>query len=421
MGTTAEQIYEEFAAQLCEWSETGKIPSSANQDIRYGLSLQKQRLDKCHARMEYRLKLRGETLDKISNTVFSDTKYTNQLVWRHYNKTADYYVGDRKCLSVKGDELLYTIITWLNRSEVQETYCCPNCGNISEISALMEGCPYCGTKFLMSDLFPKVTDFHFLRDYAMNNKEAKTRISKWLITGALIGLVLFAPSTVMNFFRDGREGVSLAGRIFYAALSLVTSGALGAVAGYAAGAVRMLVSVLKDGVRQAPMAAGLLKARKALDTFMKPFDPSFSFEYFISSMQALLKILIFTDDRSNLAVYEGPSTGNLFDTVIDAQFGGAINLNKCWIQGNYSYLDLDIYMTDVYCQDSRIYQKSDVFRMVVCKNISRPADYGFSIKKVSCKNCGASFDASREKHCPYCHSSYDLKEDSWVIMSIRKK
>ena len=54
MGTTAEQIYEEFAAQLCEWSETGKIPSSANQDIRYGLSLQKQRLDKCHARMEYR-------------------------------------------------------------------------------------------------------------------------------------------------------------------------------------------------------------------------------------------------------------------------------------------------------------------------------------------------------------------------------
>lgn len=44
MQKTDSQIYEEFAAQLCEWSESGTAPSVGNQDIRYSLTLQKDRL-----------------------------------------------------------------------------------------------------------------------------------------------------------------------------------------------------------------------------------------------------------------------------------------------------------------------------------------------------------------------------------------
>ena len=421
MEKTGEQIYKEFADQLCEWAETGKIPDAGNQDIQYILLLQKARLDKYHVKMDYDLKLRGESMDKISEAVFSDTKYTNRLIWRGCQKTVSYFLEGRKCLFSSTAEKLYTIVTWLNQAEVQETYCCPNCGTISEINTLMEGCPYCKTRFLMSDLFPKVTSYHFLTDYGMNDREAKTRISKWMITGIIIGLVLIVPSTVLNFIHNGRDGVSLVGRCLYCVLSFVTAGGLGALAGYAAGAMKFLFSLLKDGVRQAPMAAGIVNARKKLNEFLKTYDPSFSFEYFTGNIQSLLKILIFTDDRSNSAVYEGPSTDSLFDSIIDAQFGGTVTLNRYWMDGNYCHIDLNVYMMDVYCHNNRLSRKADIFQVDVCRNMLRPINYGFSIKKVCCKSCGASFDASKEKHCPYCKNSYDLKEDDWVITYVGKK
>ena len=44
-----------------------------------------------------------------------------------------------------------------------------------------------------------------------------------------------------------------------------------------------------------------------------------------------------------------------------------------------------------------------------------------SIHKIECKNCGSSFDAAREKHCPFCKSEYDISDYDWVIKEFRKK
>ena len=135
-----------------------------------------------------------------------------------------------------------------------------------------------------------------------------------------------------------------------------------------------------------------------------------------------MKILIFTDDRSRISVYDGPEfDGSGLDDIVDAQFDGAISLNGGRVEGEYCYLDLNVYMTDVYCRGSGLKQKSDCFQVGLCRNISRPADYGFSVKKVGCKSCGASFDATRERFCPFCRTRYDLREDDWVISLIRKR
>lgn len=421
MDKSGRQIFEEFAAQLCEWSKTGKTPAAGNQDIRYALSLQQERLDKCQARAEYILKLRGEWLDRISNTVFASEKYTNKLFWRSYQRTANYYVRDKKCLTLKENENMYAMITWLNHGDMQETYCCPNCGNISEIGVLLEGCPYCKTRFLMSDLFPKVTTYHFLRDYGMNNREGKSTLKKWMIPGAVIVMLLNAPNAFSNLAQSLQNGYSMAGSVLTSLLPLAVFGVFGAIGGYIIWVACTMAKLLKDCFKQVPMAAGITEARKQLTSIMKQFDPGFSYEYFIGSMQALLKILMFTDDRTNLAVYEGTSVGTMFDNIIDAQFEGAVTLNRCWVEGEYCFLDVNVHMTDIYCQGQDVTRKSEKFAMVVCRNKNRPVDYGFSIKKVSCKSCGASFDASKERRCPYCGGSYDLKEDDWVITSITKK
>lgn len=411
MEKTESQIYKEFASQLCEWAENGKAPAAGNQDIDYSLALQKKRLEKHRVRMDYKLNLRGEHLDQIASVVFSDSKYTNKVVWRSYQRQVNYIRENQKGLSKKVPETLFAIITWLNHNETQTTYCCPNCGAISEVSDLLNGCPYCHTQFLMSDLFPKVTNFYFLPSVSMNDREAKRVTQRWMTAGALIGILLSASGAVERIFRGDM--------LFFILLQLALQGGVGAVLGYFALSIKLLAGVVKGAVKEAPMAVGQLRAKQKLTEFMKHYDPGFTYEYFIGKVQSLMKILIYTEDRSNLAVYEGPVVDGRFDSIIDAQFGGAIGLNGCRMDGDYCYLDLNVYMEDVYCQGGRVFEKSDKFRIELCKNIRRPVDYGFSIKKVSCPSCGASFDATVERFCPYCRSRYELKEDDWVITAIR--
>lgn len=414
---TDRQIHEEFAAQFCEWSESGKPPAIGNQDIAYGLELQRKRMEKYHTKIAYRLKSRDERQQQASTFTFSGGAYTNKMTWKAYRKEVDYYRDGKRRLGVKDGEVLYTMITWLSDSAMkasteQETYCCPNCGAISDVGTLLEGCPYCQTKFIMSELFPKVTNFYFLRDYGLGEDEAKGRIAKWMLGGGAVGFLIRMPEVVTKLF----HGESL----FFLLISAFLSVGVCAVFGYFALSLAMLGRILKDGFKQAPRAAGQISARKRLADFMRQFDSGFSYEYFFGKVQALVKILIFSEDRSKLAIYEGKPEDCNFDNIIDSQFEGAIGLNGCRVVGDYCYLDLDVYMTDVYCQGDKLYRQSDRFKVGLCRTIRRMADYGFSIKKVSCKSCGASFDAVYERFCPYCQSPYKLKDDDWVITYMRK-
>lgn len=414
------QIYKGFAAQLCAWTVSGKLPSLGNQDIRYALQLQKARLDKFQVRIKYKLKLSEEKLDCVSKIVYSNTTYINQLIWRSYYKTANYYIKGRKRFSLIDIEHLHLLIVSLDPEQVQEMCCCPNCGTISEIKTLTQGCPDCGTKFLITDLFPKVSNFHFVRDYATDIEQAKDRTIKGMLIGALVGSLLVSPDVASRLMQSAEGGFSWGWRILLILWPYVAVGGLGAAVGHVIQSVIIGAKMMQDNLLHAPIADREMEARKNLTEFMREHEPGFSYEYFTSRVQALARILIFTDDRSNLAVYEGEMEQNDFDHIIDVQFGGAISFNQGIADGGYCYLDLNIYMINTYCQDHRVKQKTEEFQMKLCKCIKRSSNCGFSIKKVSCKSCGASFDASRDRHCPYCRSCYKLREDDWVITYIRK-
>lgn len=417
-------VYEEFVDQFCEWSETGKAPEAGDQEIRYGLSLQKERLNRYQAKMKYSLKFKGEQLDNISKYVYEGKKYSNRLVYRSYHKTVDYWINERKTLSLQDQEEFFAMVTYLNEAHIDgnETYCCPNCGAGSRIVELTDkGCTYCGTHFVMSELFPKVTNFYCLKDYgidSMDGKEAKNVTSNWVIAGILIGLVCISPMAFSDFFAAGKEEASMLGRIVLFAWQYIFAGILGAVLGYFAFSARLIIKLFAGAVQAVPKVAEQLKARKRITEFIQSIDSEFSYEYFFGKVQSLVKLIIFTDDRSDLAVYEGNLPLDRFNTIVDSQFDGVLGLNRAWIEAGYCFLDLNVYMTNIYIKNSRIKKKSDVIRIRMCRKKDLPIDYGFSINKVNCKSCGGSFDASKIKHCPYCSNAYDLKEDDWVITYI---
>ena len=401
-----ERIYRDFTRELEEWSRTDKAPSLGNQDIRYYLELQRERLRRRSLRMEYRFKLRGEHLDNIYSTIYKDRLYTNKFTSSNYLQST-IFSRDGKVLYEKEDtQNFFQTITWMNQQKPEETYCCPSCGAVSSIETLLGGCPYCHTRFLISDLFPKVTSYYFQHSFLMNEKESKQKTFKWVLGGILTVFLPCLPGTIGEY---GFGGLLVC---------LIASIPMGAFFGYITMSICMLFHLLGAAAGELLKLPNVAGTKKKISRLLKPYDPYFSYEHFCGQMVNLLKIILFTDDLENSPVYEGQGKVPDFSAIVESVYEGSMGFNKGWVKGGYCYLDLDVYMSDIY-DTGRLSRKNDLFRMVVCKSDKKGVDLGFSIKKVQCAGCGGSFDATRERICPYCGNPYHLGEDDWVVLSIK--
>lgn len=167
-----EKIYYSFVRDLPRWAKDGTLPEGGNQDIAYYLELQQNRLKERNIRMEYRFSDRagkkGETRSLVGWTA-KDQKYTLRMVADDYSREVRCYKGNKCLFKKKKDTLFYQVITYMNDGSMSEDErcSCPNRSAISSVKALLAGCPYCGTRFQMTDLFPKVTNFYY-SDYEVN-------------------------------------------------------------------------------------------------------------------------------------------------------------------------------------------------------------------------------------------------------------
>lgn len=401
-----ERIYRTFTKELEEWSRTDKVPSMGNQDIRYYLELQKERLRSRSLRMEYRFKLRGEHLDNIYSMAYKDQIYTNRFTSSSYLQSTIFSRDGEVVYEKEDPQSFFQTITWMDRQKPEEMYNCPNCGAVSSIETLLGGCPYCHTHFLISDLFPKVTNYYFEHNFFMNTKELKRKMFKWVFGGILAIFLISMPAAIQAY---GLGGLLV---------SLIVSCIPGAFLGYLAMSLGMLVHLLKAAAGEVVRLPNVAGTKKKINSLLKPYDPNFSYEHFCGEIVNLLKIILFTDDLENSPVYEGQEKIPDFSAIVESVYEGSMGLNRGWVKDGYCYLNLDVYMSNIY-DTGRLSRKDDMFRMVVCKSVKKAADFGFSIKKVQCASCGGSFDATRQRVCPYCGNPYHLGEDGWVVLSIK--
>ena len=101
--------------------------------------------------------------------------------------------------------------------------CCPHCGAPSTISMLQSGCKYCGTKFIMSELYPKVMNYMIHERYISERVSNKNkRDLAILITACSIPMIIIA--IISNvFFSQGQERIM---NIILAPISGIFAGAM---------------------------------------------------------------------------------------------------------------------------------------------------------------------------------------------------
>lgn len=414
-------IIDKFVDEYSQWTVAGNVPEIASLDVNYALELQKHRLDEHNAKIETVFSTKDSTFKDGAVkciTVPDKGDYQTVIGCKDYKTTETVYVNNKKKRKSKIRQNLYVAVTRLLNQNADGAIACPNCGAVSGIRELLTGCKSCGTRFIINDLFPKVTNFYHIKDEA----DLIRKILKPSMLICVLGMI----ATVMSYslISNINNGNIVQGSddfVFQIVQCVIVGLIYGTVSGYIVWAAFILIWMMIGAIKSLFLLGPHIKAKTKLPKLMRQIDPNFSYEFFIGKVINLIKLMIFSDDYTNLAAYDGKPMQNKFKDIIDVKYDSTVKFNGFKINGSYCYVDITAYTTVLKIDCGDVKKAKEKFRIVVCKNINAIADAGFSIKKVSCKSCGGSFDATREHNCPYCGNPYHLGNDDWVVIEFNKE
>ena len=413
------KIMNRFVDEYELWCNEGKNPDIASIDLDFALDLQKKRLDEKGVRIQTAFTDKETVKDETpvnACTAYDMGACKSNIVTKTYEVTEKYFKDGKKKKKIKDRFFFYTMITRLENQNSEVACSCPNCGAVSSVRELLNGCKNCKTRFIMDDLFPKVTNFYFVKTYSLANKSTKKVLAPYLLGG----IAAVAAFTVWVVVKDGTFDPATANMVYEIGIRAIPVLLGGLLSGYLAWALKTLFGLFVGAAKSIPMIGPHFNCQKRLPWLMKEVNPNFSYEYFIGKVLALLKIMIFSDDYTNLAVYEGNPMKNPFGDIVDIKYRGVSKLNSFNVTNGCCYVDMTVYATTVKNKNSSFRVKNEKFRLTVCRSVNAMDDGVFTMKKVTCKSCGASFDATRERNCPYCGNPYHLGNDDWVVVSFGK-
>lgn len=413
----SRSLFERFAVGLQEYTKNGTPPVMGDQDIQFGLELQKKRLDSKDLSMELEFEPRGHFPDKSGpGKSWSDMRYVSTMEYRTCKMTRRFYRGGEKEFSDKDNKVFYQTITNVHNQEMVagDVHSCPDCGAITKLGELQKGCPYCGACFQITDIFPKVTNYYYVKDSGYTEKEIKKSIGTYML---VVGLICTIGFPLYYYITDPKNTSSLVGAI----LGSLPAGVFGGVVlGYMAWALVHLGVIIKEAGKTVPMLS-TIGSDKRFVAVMQKYSPEFSFIHFSDKIVSMLKTIMYAEKPEELPFYVGEPLQDVFQDVVDVAHVGPVGFQAFQISGNYCFVTLDVFLDTMYDKGNRLVEKREKYRVYVKKNMTVPMNLGFSIRHLECKNCGTSFDATKQKLCPGCQSEYPVADEDWVITRIVKK
>lgn len=404
-------MYDRFAIEYNAWYRENVVPTCCDGDTLYFMKLQKERL-----------KEKGFTMSNqvipVKGSDFGTAKITRKSLW--YTTDMVYEIINRKIRfdNRKGtvyerevEQVMYTIIVHTPNDEQLSniTTTCPNCGAVSPVAALEEGCQYCNTKFRITDLFPRVVNLFFLRF-----RSAATESGMLTRTVLFFMFIVFVVDMILIIIsKDGFLPGKLAA-CFFATFFC------GAFLGVIIASLRALFSLLfdRDGMKPVSLFKWSSSKRK-ITGLMQKYDPNFSFDKFEGQIIALIRMVVFAQQPEKLACYRGVQRDKRFADILEMTYTNATCLKHVRVEGNILHMSLRTWWVNYSEHRGKVRKTGDCIDVELSTNIAVMEPPGFSITSVSCPACGGCFDSVRQKICPYCGSEYHMENEGWVIDSMR--
>ena len=269
MEQNENRLQETFVRQMEGWSKTGEIPEVAGMDMQYAFELQKKRLQKKNAQLQYHF-TPNELSGMAIHSEVSINGFKNKTPFREYQVQTDYLVNGVHKHRRNSSEIMYANVTDLVHPNVVTTATCPNCGAISQVQELTKGCSSCGTRFRITDFYPKVTLFYTVDNTGVNQKDVKSKATKSILIGAAIGVLIALMGCISGEW--------------YYIFGALPGAFFGAIMGYFVYAMGLFFKVVGKAVASVPLLVGNMSAEPRVRGFMGKYQPDFSFQFFAAKM-----------------------------------------------------------------------------------------------------------------------------------------
>ena len=305
-------------------------------------------------------------------------KYHESTYFQEMKRTITYSKFGKELYTIKDTVRLYQVIIDCPESS-DFPLICPNCGGETMASIVeREGCPYCKTHYLMSELFPKVTNFFCIQTGAISTWHKDRYI--------LLAIVIL------------KNGISI---LFGNSISLFNDVILFSI-------LVLFIYLIVHAIRYERKTIQLMNAcsgtKKEISNTLIQYDPSFTYEYFESKALSLARDYVY----------------NSCSDIMDLEYRGGFRLVHSYLSGSNMHLVLDLYViTTIF--ENEIFQQNETIRMEIVHDIDFAVQSTFHAQRVQCPSCAASFDALTESHCPYCGREYKIEEKDWKIVSISRE
>ena len=408
----------QFLQSLGPAIRNGEDITFADNDITYALKLQHDRIKDKGLDVEYQMYERDkEPTSILVGQNWADAHYESAVCFKEIGVKRTVFKDCKKIFKDDRKTVSYQTITDVRTGTHpdDENYCCPSCGSVAKVSELVNGCPYCGIRYKMDDLFPKVTGFYFLNDVGMTGREGKKGMGLFVsITTVSSLLIYFISSAIQN------TGHMNGGKIFGLIAGAIGITFLGAFCGYLLFSFYLLMRLITTGISESSKM-GTAGSRSKFEKRMKVLSPEFSFEYFTSKAVSLVKTTIFARDEQDLLLYSGSPVNPAFKDIIDLNYGGALGIAGFDDKDGVTTVWADIFFDVLYYNEDKIKPRNQVFRAVLQRRSDIPVNLNFSMTRIQCPTCASSFDATKNKICPSCGHPYELIHDDWVLVDLKVK
>lgn len=402
----ARGMYDRFAQELNAWHQNDIVPTCCDGDTLYFLKLQKERLNKKGLKMT-------DQIMPVKGTGFGTATLSRQSLWYTTDMTYENIHRKIRFENVQGrvyerevEQIMYEIIAHTpNDAQLANiTTTCPNCGAVSSVANLEEGCKYCGTHFKIKDLFPRVVNLFFLK-----NKSTAATSGIFQKTIFFTMLAVFVVMFSITLF-GGTDSLPVV-----LATSFFAAGFGGGILGLILADILVIfIAADNDGMKHVPLFKWTGSKRKITNA-MKMYDPNFSFDKFEGQIVALIRMAVFAEHPENLACYYAGQRDPGFSDILEMTYTNATCLNRIWMEGNVLHMSLRTWWINYSEHQGKVQKTGDCIDVEISRNVAMMEPPGFSITSVGCANCGGSFDAVRQKNCPYCGTEYHMENAGWVI------
>ncbi|MBO4475070.1 MAG: hypothetical protein J5750_09205, partial [Clostridiales bacterium] len=417
-----ENIRDTFLRELDGFYSKGEMPSHVSINMQHALTEHHKRLKSKGLAYSERFE---HTIDERASQAtfdFGAFKMTNAL--KHCNAIIDLTDGrSRLRVDDASDDVVHCHILdragdASNGSDAERIIACPNCGHRTAAKDAVNGCPMCGTKFKIDDLYPCVNTYYSMIFPMPKQNSIENSMHRATIIGVCVGVIIALLVGILM----GKDGHS-AFLIGFAALIA------GALVGWATFLLSFLIGNAivgaKGVVGVARMAAdtldmaGAANSRRQTEAAIKPFDPDFSYDIFEGKILSAIRTIAYSDNRAHCSLYAGSDDLSFMNDLVNIRYRGACRFNNAGLAGDFLQVAVTVFLDNVYYANGQFLRRKENFDVLLVRHKAARTPVVFSAYSVNCSKCGGTFDSILSRQCPYCGNSFVLSNLDWTIVGIR--